>query len=207
MSFQRIKALLLLGPTGSGKSPLGKELEKRGLSNLKCHHFDFGENLRKVASGEIPFPEEEKNLIKQILEEGRLLKPEEFYLADELLKAFLEIRKFSQDSLLILNGLPRNLYQAERLREWILVEYLVHLHLDERTLKARLTKDPAGDRAGREDDQEELVKRKLKWFREANLPLLDYYASNGVKLVELKVLEEDTGFTLYQRLQGFLSLL
>ena len=45
------KAILLLGPTGSGKSPLGDELEANGLNGRRCLHFDFGRRLRRAAEG------------------------------------------------------------------------------------------------------------------------------------------------------------
>ena len=43
-------AVLLLGPTGAGKSPLGDWLEARGLWGRPCHHFDFGANLRAIVA-------------------------------------------------------------------------------------------------------------------------------------------------------------
>jgi adenylate kinase len=46
----KMRALLLLGPTGSGKSPLGDRLEARGLWSVRCAHFDFGANLRAEAA-------------------------------------------------------------------------------------------------------------------------------------------------------------
>jgi hypothetical protein len=40
------KAILPLGPTGSGKTPLGDYLEERGLFGRRCVHFDFGEKFK-----------------------------------------------------------------------------------------------------------------------------------------------------------------
>ncbi len=200
-----ISSLLLVGPTGAGKSPLGEEIEKRGLFGKRVHHFDFGENLRKVAKGGLPFPEEDRNLVKQILEEGRLLKPEEFYLAEKILSAFLKVRNFKEEDLLLLNGLPRNLYQAEKLSSLIELQRVIYLKIDEKTLFLRLRMDPAGDRKGREDDLEELVLKKLRWFKEENLPLIEYYASKGVKILEIPVDVSDTGLTLYEKLLKLLE--
>ena len=45
------QAVVLLGPTGSGKTPLGEWLEAKGLGGRRCHHFDFGTRLRRVATG------------------------------------------------------------------------------------------------------------------------------------------------------------
>jgi adenylate kinase family enzyme len=200
MLFFPIRALLLLGPTGAGKTPLGWELEKRRLLGKKIHHFDFGENLRKVAQGLIPFEEEDRKLIMDILKEGRLLKPEEFYLAEHLLNSFLTQVSFKKEDLLLLNGLPRNLYQAEKLSNFIEMEGVIYLKIDERTLFLRLKTDPAMDRKERTDDLEELVFKKLKWFREENLPLLEYYSAKGVKIIELNVSEKNTGESLYEKL-------
>lgn len=46
MSHKRYAAMVLLGPTGSGKTPLGHVFAARGFLNRRCAHFDFGENLR-----------------------------------------------------------------------------------------------------------------------------------------------------------------
>ena len=42
-------AILLLGPTAAGKTPLGQLFADRGLWGRPCVHFDFGENLRRIA--------------------------------------------------------------------------------------------------------------------------------------------------------------
>jgi adenylate kinase family enzyme len=200
MPFFPIKSLLLIGPTGAGKTPLGEELEKRGLFGKKVHHFDFGKNLRMVAQNEIPLPERDKELIIEILKEGRLLKPEEFYLAENLLKNFLKLCNFEKEDILLFNGLPRNLYQAEKLSYSFHIEKVIYLKVDEKTLYFRLKNDPAGDRKEREDDLEELLQKKLKWFYEQNLPLLDYYSTKGGPILKIEVSEGDTGLTLYQKL-------
>ena len=49
MKFEVLfKAVLLVGPTGCGKSPLGQLLERLGLKGMRCLHFDFGKRLRKI---------------------------------------------------------------------------------------------------------------------------------------------------------------
>uniref|UniRef100_A0A832GPQ1 Adenylate kinase n=1 Tax=Caldimicrobium thiodismutans TaxID=1653476 RepID=A0A832GPQ1_9BACT len=196
----QIHALLLIGPTGAGKTPLGEEMEKRGILGKKAHHFDFGENLRKAAKNLLPLNHQERLLIQHILLEGRLLKPEEFFLAKNILSSFLEQRNFKPDHLLILNGLPRNIYQATALTSLIEISYLVFLEVDLQTLKIRLKKDPAGDRKGREDDHEAYLAKKLDWFQRETLPLIDFYEKRNTKIITIKVNEEDTGQTLYKKL-------
>jgi len=36
------RAILLIGPTGSGKTPLGDWLQAYGFCGHRCHRFDFG---------------------------------------------------------------------------------------------------------------------------------------------------------------------
>ena len=48
-----MKALLLIGPPGAGKSPLGDYLEKQSTAGKRFLHFDFGRELREILkSGE-----------------------------------------------------------------------------------------------------------------------------------------------------------
>ncbi len=42
-------SILLLGPTGAGKSPLGNQMEQNGIRGKRCFHFDFGHELRSIA--------------------------------------------------------------------------------------------------------------------------------------------------------------
>ncbi|MFN4131625.1 MAG: nucleoside monophosphate kinase [Caldimicrobium sp.] len=195
----KIKAILLLGPTGAGKTPLGMEIEKRGFLNKKALHFDFGENLRKVASGELSFPKDDRLLVQSILKEGRLLKEEEFYLAERVLFSFLTNKNYTPHCWLVLNGLPRNLFQASKLENFAEIKYVIFLKTSPTILKFRLSFDPAGDRKGRSDDLEKLVEYKLKWFYRETLPLLDYYKEKS-SLIHLEVQKSDTGEDLYKKL-------
>ena len=81
--MNRYRSVLLVGPTGAGKTPLGNLLEKKGLNGKKCRHFDFGANLRAIA-GQIPgarFSLEEIGFIKDKLCSGALLEDKDFPLA------------------------------------------------------------------------------------------------------------------------------
>jgi adenylate kinase len=45
----RYEGIVLLGPTGSGKTPLGQLMAERGIWGRRCVHFDFGALLRRIA--------------------------------------------------------------------------------------------------------------------------------------------------------------
>ena len=106
-----MKAFLLIGPTGAGKTPLGDLLAQRGIFGQRCVHFDFGEELRKVARGYAQpssFTQNEVQFIKAVLESGALLEDEQLPLALKILRCFLKREQARADDLVILNGLPRH---------------------------------------------------------------------------------------------------
>ena len=108
-------AILIIGPTGSGKTPLGNALERHGLWNQQCIHFDFGHQLRlSAATGTADrfLTPDELVLIRQLLRTGALLEDEQFPIARKILSAFLRERSTCDDDIIILNGLPRHLGQA-----------------------------------------------------------------------------------------------
>eukprot|EP00906_Rhabdomonas_costata_P021545 RCo031267 len=160
------QAMLLLGPTGVGKSPLGEYLEDHGLSGRRCFHFDFGANLRAVASsGAVPsgkegapldgascpadvsFTAAEVDFIRDVLKKGLLLENETFGLAAKLLRQFVSRHGMTPEDLLVLNGLPRHAGQARDLREIALVQVnlVVHLRCTAETVLARLAANSGED--------------------------------------------------------------
>ena len=71
------EAILLLGPTGSGKTPLGQVLEERGLWGHAWSHFDFGANLREIVDCNEPdesIGAEDIALLRRMVPEGLLLE-------------------------------------------------------------------------------------------------------------------------------------
>ncbi len=83
-------AILLLGPTGAGKSPLGDCLAEQGLGERRCVHFDFGAQLRHVAEhGGRGLTEDDVAYVRKVLTEGALLEDETFYIARAILEGFM----------------------------------------------------------------------------------------------------------------------
>jgi len=114
------EAILLIGPTGSGKSPLGDLLAERSLPpspldaargfggpgrGRACAHFDFGRELRRVVSSQwgghsclpdrtppLDLTPDELDFVRRALDEGVLLENEHFHVAWKVLTAFIARR-------------------------------------------------------------------------------------------------------------------
>lgn len=197
-------AILLLGPTGSGKTPLGQALQARGLGGRRCAHFDFGEHLRQAVAGGLPgrmFTRSEIDFLRRVLESGALLEDRDFPLAERILRSFLETRSVGGDTWVVLNGLPRHLGQAESLSRILRVVLVVCLECSAATVAARIASDTGGDRAGRADDALPAIERKLALYAERTAPLVAHYAARGSRIVRLQVTSQMTGLHAWQQLQ------
>ena len=193
-------ALLLVGPTGSGKTPLGAEIERRGFHGRRCVHFDFGANLRSIAAaaeGEGGLTEEERSAVRASLATGALFEDRDIPLIIRILRRFAAARKLSFDSLLVLNGLPRHRRQAEGLAGVVAVERVVSLDASAAVIWERLRLDTGGDRAERADDTLEAVTRRLADFQDRTLPLVDYYRRLGVQINIIPVTATLTAGEMY----------
>jgi adenylate kinase family enzyme len=202
-----IRALLLLGPTGSGKSPLGTLLERRG----GFRHFDFGAELRAAAAGARGLPQETVTYIRQLLATHALLADERFEIAEALLDAFLARVGFDPErEVLVLNGLPRHVGQARAIARRVRVDHVIVLECDAKAVAARVARRRRGeglDQAGREDDSPAAVARKLALYACETEPLAAYYAAQpGVRVFRLRVGPRTTEEALAKRAAALLGI-
>jgi adenylate kinase family enzyme len=202
-------SLLIVGPTGSGKTPLGDELERRGFLNRRCFHFDFGADLRAIAAapesaGVLTVPETES--VRVSLATGALFEDKDMPMIVKIVKRFAEARDLTPDSLLVLNGLPRHRRQAEGLAGVVAVERVVYLEAGAAVIRKRIRLDPGGDRAPRADDGLEAVERRLADFRERTVPLVSYYRERGALVIEIPVTPSMTAADAYHALVERMSI-
>lgn len=122
--------IILLAPPAAGKGTQAEIL--KSVYNL--NHISTGDLLRSVSREESDFG---KNL-KEMLESGKLVSDD---IVLEVLNRYLE----STDNLnLLLDGFPRNIYQAEKLDEILSnknnqVDYVFLLNVPKETLLYRIT--------------------------------------------------------------------
>lgn len=202
----RRPAVLLLGPTGAGKTPLGELMEKRGLWGTRCLHFDFGANLRRIVARNRPdrwIGREELDFLKGVLQSGALLENEHFSIAERVLHSFLAEREADAQTLIVLNGLPRHVGQADAVDRFLEVRMVVALRCSPDTVLARLRSNIGGDRTGREDDDLPSVWSKLALFDSRTALLLDHYRARGTRIETVEVTAGMTAEGMLESGQSF----
>lgn len=182
-----IQAVLLLGPTGSGKTPQGRLLERSGYG----YHFDFGHELRAAAKGGVLGPKD-TSFIRRLLEAHALLPDDRFDIAEALLCAFLcSVRSEAKQRRLILNGLPRHVAQARDMDAYVDVKHVVVLECDAETARLRVSRRREGkgsDHADRDDDHAQAIEEKLRIYERQTRPLMEFYGQRpATKVIRVQV--------------------
>jgi len=204
---KRHSVVLLVGPTGSGKTPLGQLMEERGLWGLCCLHFDFGQELRQsIREGSHVLSDAERELVARMLRTGALLEDKHFPVALKIFQGFLTSHKADKRTLIILNGLPRHIGQAEHMQEVVRMMAVISLKCTPETVMQRISMDVGGDRAGRLDDSLEELKRKLELFRQRTAPLVDYYRSRHIGIISVEVEPSSNAADMLEKIEHFREL-
>ncbi len=197
-------AVLLLGPTGAGKTPVGDFLERHGLWGTPCVHFDFGACLREAVARDqanADLSREELVLLREVLESGALLEGEQIGIARRLIRSFLEARQVEPGTWLILNGLPRHVGQARALEAVLNVLAVVNLDCGEQTVFERIHRNSGGDRAGRADDEPAAVAKRLETFRQRTAPLLAYYGARSSRVLQVAIAVDTTPQRVWETIE------
>jgi adenylate kinase len=169
--------LILLGPPGAGKGTQAKILvDSYGIPQLST-----GDILRSAISQKTPMG----LAAKEIMDRGDLVP-------DEVVNGIVSERLDAPDAQkgFILDGFPRTIPQAEALdamleEKGMKLDGVVEIAADEDVLvdrivnRARETAAAAGG-AARADDNVEVVRNRLKVYRELTEPLVGYYKGQGL---------------------------
>ncbi|KPJ72199.1 hypothetical protein AMJ52_07100 [candidate division TA06 bacterium DG_78] len=188
--------ILLFGPPGVGKGTQADLLSKE----YNFTKFSTGDFLRGQISLSSPLGIE----VKAYIERGSLV-PDDIIM--RLVRIFLSENR---DGNIIFDGFPRTMNQALMLEKVLgevdmSVDFAVELHLDEEEIMRRLLSRQHCPHCGkiynnvtdiqenggicstcghtlmkRIDDDEAIIKRRIKVYEEETKPLVDYYKSKHV---------------------------
>lgn len=187
--------LIFVGPQGAGKGTMAKEIsEELGL----CH-ISTGDLFRS-ATGELG------DKIHKLIDGGNLV-PDDLTL--ETLKE--RLKKEDCKNGIILDGYPRNVVQAETLRELMEISYIVELQVPHEvsikrlsgrrkcgncgkdyniysTEKSLLPKDPTkcdvcdGKLIQRADDVPEAIEKRIEIYHKQTEPILNFYGDKVIRI-------------------------
>lgn len=153
--------LILLGSPGSGKGTQATFLAEK----FKIPHISTGEILRQAIARKTSIGIRSQSY----LEKGELVP-------DSLIMALIRERLAKQDALRgwVLDGFPCTLAQAEALDSILMVlgqdyPFVVNFNVDTETLVNRMLQ------RGRQDDNENTIRRRLEIYQNITTPLINLY--------------------------------
>lgn len=184
--------IVLLGAPGAGKGTQATRIsDKFGLPHISTGDI-FRDNIKRGT--EIGL------LAKSYTDKGQLVP-------DEVTCKIVEGRLAEEDCKggYLLDGFPRNLFQAQELDKFSKVDAVINIDVDLSLLMARLCgrrvckscgesyhvdflggkttcERCGGELYQRKDDNEDTVGNRLKVYTEQTQPLIDYYTKKGVLL-------------------------
>lgn len=176
-SSRRLPAILLLGMPGTGKGTQGRLLgSMNGLV-----HMSTGEIFRGLDRSS-----QDGQTVRDLIDNGDLVPDE---LAVRIWKqhvdAAIDAGTLQPDrDVLILDGIPRSVRQCALVEPVIDVLAVVHLSpSSDEPIVERLMRRSA--REGRADDaSEEVIRHRIRTYRQTTAPVLDYYPAEIVHTVD-----------------------
>jgi adenylate kinase len=197
--------LVIFGPPGSGKGTYASRLAPR----LGVPHISTGDILRdEVKSGS----ELGKN-ISSYVSSGKLVP-------DEVVNRVMEKRLSQEDCKrgFILDGYPRTLKQAFFLEKISKIDFVISLNVPDEVIVRRLSSrlvcrrcgaiynritlppkvDGVCDKCGgelyqRDDDKPEVVRERIRVYKNEAAPLLEHYRKSGVAVIDFYYEPDETG--------------
>lgn len=186
--------IVLLGAPGSGKGTQAKEIAKR----YNIPHISTGDIFRDNIKNQTELGKK----VSAIINEGRLCP-------DDITCELVKDRLFKDDCQngYLLDGFPRNLFQAKALDDFASPDKILNLVVDLSKIEKRITgrrscpkcggtfhtdfiggvkvcPECGGELIVRKDDNPETVKERLTVYVKQTEPLVDYYTGQD-KLVNI----------------------
>lgn len=178
MHTQKPLIIAFLGKSGSGKGTQVELLKEK----LGLEYIGSG-NLLRSRKEEQDFTGKK---IASIIDEGGLVpSPIIFEL---WMKEMEKIKDNGSTKGILIDGSPRKILEAQILEEavswydWADNFKVLYLDISNEEAKKRLLK--RGETSGREDDDEDGIKKRLEWFVEEVTPVIDFYKNNN-RLIEI----------------------
>lgn len=175
----RYKTVLLFGAPGSGKGTQGKILG----SVPGFYHSSTGDIFRSL-----DLQSEIGRMFWEYAGKGQLV-PDDIVI--RVWKQFIKGMEFTnsfhpENQILVLDGLPRNVHQAQLLEDTIDVWKVIHLKADNKKMVERLRRRALKENRF-DDASETVINRRLEIYERETKPMLDFYPDE--KIVEIDAMQ------------------
>ena len=202
--------LLIMGPQGSGKGTVARELSK--ILNIPT--ISTGDLFRNIINS----GSELGKKLKSIMDAGPLVPDD---LTEDILKQRLAEKDCRKGY--ILDGFPRSISQMQLLKKITQVDKVLYLDVDYDTVIDRIGGRRTCPKCGyihnikfagdpencsqcgtkyvtRSDDTEEAIKKRLETFQQQTIPVVEYFRKKNL-VIDIDA-SKDPEHTLKQILKG-----
>jgi adenylate kinase len=168
LTASKFRSILLFGPPGSGKGTLGKFLSSAG----NHFHLSSGDIFRGLS------PESPSGKLYHSYASQGLLLPDEITI--QIWHHFVHgliatNRYFPEQQLLLLDGLPRTVHQAELLEKYIHIEKVLVLEVENTEhLIQRIQRRALIEKRG-DDRDPKVLRTRMEIYKQDTMKLLDHY--------------------------------
>ena len=167
-SSDKVTVLFVLGGPGVGKGTQCQRL----VDNKGFVHLSAGDLLRAEQKRE---GSKYGDMIKQYITDGQIV-PMEVTVA--LLENAIREKVDAGKTKFLVDGFPRKMDQALKFEETVCKsKFTIFFDCAEETMLQRLKK--RGESSGRDDDNEESIKKRFKTFKETSMPVVEYFEKQG----------------------------
>ncbi|OAV95471.1 cytidylate kinase [Puccinia triticina 1-1 BBBD Race 1] len=189
---KKITVIFVLGGPGAGKGTQCARL----VAEYSFVHLSAGDLLRAEQNRE---GSTYGSMIKYHIREGKIVP---MHVTIKLLENAIGAAVAQGKTRFLVDGFPRQMDQAVKFDEDVCQStFVLFLTCPEETLLQRLLE--RGKTSGREDDNEESIKKRFRTFIETSMPVVEYYQHKNkvVKVNSDKSIEE-----VYKEIQNAIKV-
>lgn len=162
-----MRNFIIFGPPGAGKGTQAQKI----AAELNFNHLSTGALLREEVSRQTEIGQR----VQKIMAQGELVDDN---IVDDIIKD--KIQENGQAAGFIFDGYPRTIAQAKNLDALLAAKALpLILNLEVSTSELINRLKLRQQESGRDDDNEETIKNRLRIYAEQTQPLLNFYADQG----------------------------